>query len=54
MVDPPASLWVECVSKVGRGMFEAGLFGNAGTVPRLPPRLGVPLMVPVEAMVRFV
>jgi hypothetical protein len=28
-------------------MFEAGLLVKAGTPPRLSPRLGVPLMVPV-------
>lgn len=56
MLDPPASLWVVWESSVGRGMFDAGLFWNAGTVPRwFPARLGVPLMVPAdEAMAAVV
>lgn len=52
MVDPPASLTVVCVSKpeAGRGMFDAGLLLKAGRLPRPWPRLGVPLMVPLEAI----
>jgi hypothetical protein len=49
IVDPPASLWtaeLACVSKAGRGIFEAGLLVKAGTAPRPWPRFGVPLMVP--------
>lgn len=54
----PASLWdvpvlVVWDSRAGRGMLEAaGLFVKAGIAPRpgVPPgpRVGVPLMVPVE------
>jgi len=32
-------------------MFEAGLLVKAGKGPRFPPRLGVPLMVPLVAMI---
>jgi len=50
IVDPPASLAepLGCDSKAGRGIFDAaGLLVKAGTVPR---PLGVPLMVPLEAI----
>jgi hypothetical protein len=50
IVDPPASLAepLGCDSKAGRGILDAaGLLVKAGTVPR---PLGVPLMVPLEAI----
>ena len=50
IVDPPASLAepLGCVSKAGRGILDAaGLLVKAGIVPR---PLGVPLMVPLEAI----
>ncbi len=50
IVDPPASLAepLGCVSKAGRGILDAaGLLMKAGIVPR---PLGVPLMVPLEAI----
>lgn len=54
MVEPPASLGAAPLgwdSNAGRGIFEAGLLLKAGTAPRPWPRLGVPLIVPVDAMV---
>jgi len=54
MVEPPASLGAVPLgwdSNAGRGIFEAGLLLKAGTAPRPWPRLGVPLIVPLDAMV---
>ena len=51
IVDPPASLCdVGVDSNAGRGILEAGLLLKTGKVPRPCPRLGVPLIVPLEAM----
>jgi len=52
IVDPPVSLCdVGVDSNAGRGILEAGLLLKTGKVPRPCPRLGVPLMVPLEAMI---
>jgi hypothetical protein len=52
IVDPPVSLCdVGVDSNAGRGILEAGLLLKTGNVPRPCPRLGVPLMVPLEAMI---
>lgn len=54
MVEPPASLCtveLACVSKLGRGILDAGLLLKAGMVLVFAaPPLGVPLVVPLEAI----